>query len=216
MPDPTSQLPTTTGDARLAGAALLAAAAASVALMAHHPTNANPTLLPPIHGALLVVLCIHTLGFVYLSAVRGLLRLPVLAGMLAYAVSVFANMGAGLLNGFVTPRLIADGPEAATADILAFAWATDQSLAVMAVFAAGAASFLWGLDFMRDAQVRSKLIGGAGILLGVLPSTLLLTGVLEMDVFGAFISYSLQSAWAVLVGWLLVTGRARRTSPAPS
>lgn len=213
MSDSTVSRRSETGDARIAGAALLAAAAASIALMAHHPTNANPTLLPPIHGALLVVLCVHTLGFLYLCATRGFLRLPVLAGMVAYAVSVFANMGAGLLNGFVTPRLLADGPQIATPEIMAFAWASDQSLAVMAVFGAGVASVLWGLDFLRDGTSRSRLIGFAGIVAGIVPSALLLAGVFEMDVVGAFVSYSIQSAWAVLVGWLLVTGRAGRPSP---
>lgn len=205
-----------TGDSRLAGAALLAAAAASIVLMAHHPTNASPTLLPPVHGALLVVLCVHTLGLLYLCAARGFLRLPVLAGVIGYGVSLFGNMGAGLLNGFVTPRLLAQGPQIASPDILAFAWAADQSLATMAVFGAGAASILWGLDFLRDASKQSRLVGLAGILAGVVPSGLLLAGIIEMDVVGAFVSYSIQSAWAVLVGWLLLTGRAGRPDSSAS
>lgn len=201
-----------TRHARVAGAALLAASAASIALMAHHPTNANPALLPPIHGALLGILCLHTLGFLYLCAIRGWMRLPILAGMTVYAVSVFGNMGAGLLNGFVTPRLLAEGPQIATPELLAFAWAANQSLGTMAVFAAGAASIFWGLDFLRDASGRSRLIGWAGIVGGLAPSSLLITGVLELDVFGAFVSYSAQFAWASLVGWLLVTGKAGRSA----
>lgn len=199
------------GQARIAGAALLAAAVAAVALMAHHPTNANPQLLPLVHGALLTALCVQALGLLYLCALRGFLQAPILAGLVAYSVSMFANMGAGLMNGFVTPRILADGPQIATPEILSFAWAINQSLAMTAVFAAGAASLLWGMDLVRDASARVRLVGSAGVLAGAAPPLLLTMGLIEMDVPGAIIFYSTQSAWALLVGWLLVTGKAGRS-----
>lgn len=208
MPLPTKPQSSRTVEDRIAGAALLTEAGATVFVMAHHPTNAEMASLPPVHATLLVLSCLTTLGFLHLCATRGFSRLAILAGLVGYAVAFFGNLGAGLINGLITPSLLEQGAGIATPDVMAFAWASNQTLATMAVFGAGAAFVLWGLDLLRGPSIRTRALGLAGIAAGVIPSGLLLTGLIEMDIKGAMLSYAIHAAWAALVGLNFLVGQA--------
>ena len=187
---------------RAAGFALIAAAAGTVLAMAHHPTGAHGGAIGGIvHGAMIALLALGTFGFAHISRRRGLGRPAVLAGLAAYGVALFGHAGAATINGFIVPALAARG-EAVGHDLYLFAWAANQALARLGVFAAGAAFILWGVDLLRSRP----WLGGAGIVAGAAPSAALLAGALEMNVAGAFIVYASHAAWTALLGVYLIRG----------
>ena len=186
---------------RIAGAALIAGAAGSVLAMAHHPTGAHGGPLGPIvHGAMILLLGAMAFGFLTFCLRRGPARPAILAGLLAYGVSLFAHVGAATINGFVVPALAARGAGAVDHDIFLLAWESNQALARLGVAATGLAFIFWSVDFLRRPGVEPRLIGALGLLAGAVPIALLAAGAIRMDVAGAFIVYAAHAAWAALVG----------------
>lgn len=196
---------------RLAGAALVAAAAASVLAMAHHPSSAHGGPLGGIvHGAMIVLLALQVFGFTHFARRRGLARPANLAGLVAYGISLFGHVAAATINGFVVPAIAARGPGAVSHDIFLFAWEANQAFAALGVYATGAAFLLWSLDLLRRDAGWSRLIGLAGIAAGAVPAALLASGAIRLNVGGAFTVYAIHAAWAALVGFKLLreAGRA--------
>ena len=200
---------------RLAGAALVSAAAVTVLAMAHHPTGAHGGggLNGLVHGVMIVVLALLAFGFVHFARLRGLSEAPVLAGLVAYGMSLFAHIGAATINGFVVPAIAARGPVAALHDIFLFAWETNQALAKLGVYATGAAFILWSIDLLRQGGLWLRLVALAGLAAGALPAVLLASGTIQMNVGGALILYAIHAAWAALVGVTLIRG-LRQEQPA--
>lgn len=193
---------------RLAGGLLIAAAAGSVAAMAHHPSSAHATALgAAVHGTMIVLLATMAFGFTHLALRRGVTRPAVLAGLIAYAFSLFPHAGAATINGFVVPALAARGPAAAGQDIFLFAWEMNQALARIGVYATGAAFIFWSIDFLRRGPSETRAIGVAGLAAGAIPAILLMAGAVRMDLHGAFAVYASHAAWAALVGLHLVRRR---------
>ena len=192
---------------RTAGLFLIGPAAASVVAMAHHPSGAHAGGLGGlVHGTMIVLLALMAFGFLHFARRCGLGRPPVLAGLVAYAISLFAHVGAATINGFVVPALAARGPGAVGHDVLLLAWEANQALARLGVFATGAAFLLWSADLQRAPGGERRLIGLAGMAAGGLPAVLLAGGWIRMDVAGAFAVYAAHAAWAALVGLHLMRG----------
>lgn len=191
---------------RPTGIALCIAAAATVLAMAHHPRSLQGMSGSGdfVHGAMIVLLAIVATGLFYFSQRRGMGRLWILAGVVAYAISLAAHIGAGTLNGFVAPALAARGPDAVGHDAFLLVWETNQSLARIGVYATGAAYMAWSYDFVRRPGTMNRLTGVAGLLCGLLPAALLPAGVVSMDVHGALAIYAVHAAWVVLVGVQLI------------
>lgn len=190
---------------RIAGGALIAGAAASMIAMAHHPTVAHDGALAGIvHGAMIAVLMANGFGFAHFALRRGAGRPAILAGLVAYLVSLFAHLGSATINGFAVPALAARGIE--NHDLFLLAWETTQALAELGVFATAAAYALWALDFLRRPGAGAKAIGGLGLLAGLVPAALLAGGAIRMDVAGAFLAYAAFGAWSALVGLHLARG----------
>jgi hypothetical protein len=194
------------GGDRIAGAALAAAALVSVVAMAHHPTSAHGGggLNGLVHGVMIILVALLAFGFVHFARGRGLDRPSVLAGLIAYGISVFAHVGAATINGFVVPALAGRGT--VSHDILLFAWETNQALAGLGVYATGAAFILWSIDLIRREPGWLRLVGLAGLVAGALPGALLAGGVIRMDVSGAMFVYAVHAVWAALVGVSLMRG----------
>jgi hypothetical protein len=191
---------------RIAGGALIGAAALSVLAMAHHPTGADAGALGPIvHGTMIAVLMVTAFGFAHFALRRGLGRPAILAGAIAYAVSVVVTIGAATINGFVVTALAARG--VANRDLFLFAWEANQALAAIGVFATAAAFAGWSLDFLRRPGLEAKAIGALGLAAGPGVAALLATGAIRMDVAGAGIAYAAFALWGVLVGQHLVRGK---------
>lgn len=193
-------------DDRIAGSALLATAALSIVAMAHHPTSAQARSLTGIvHGALLLLVVSMAFGFAHVARRRGIGRPSILAGLIAYGISVVANIGAGLINGFIVPTLAARGDIGR--DVFLFAWEANQALATLGVVATGVAFVFWSFDFLGRRTVPANVIGVCGLLAGIVPMSLLLGGWIDMNVAGAFAIYGAHAAWAGLVGLYTLRGR---------
>lgn len=198
---------------RLAGAALMSAAAASAFTMAHHPSGAHGGALSQIvHGAMIGLLALQTFGFGHFAVRRGLSRPAILAGLVAFAISLFGHVGAATINGFVVPAIAARGSGAVSHDIFLFAWESNQALARLGVFATGAAFALWSLDFLRREGLFPRAIGLLGLAAGIMPAALLAAGAIRMNVSGAFLAYAIHGAWAALVGLWLIRDGAEATT----
>lgn len=195
---------------RLAGAALIAAAAASVLTMAHHPSGAHGGALGGlVHGAMIALLALQLFGFAHVALGRGLGRPLILAGLVAYGISLFGHVAAAMINGFVVPAVAARGPGVVSHDIFLFAWEANQAFARLGVYATGAAFVLWSFDFLRRGGAGARLVGAAGLVSGVAPAALLTSGAIRMNVGGALIVYAIHAAWAALVGVMLIREAGR-------
>ncbi len=93
-------------------------------------------------------------------------------------------------------------------DILLLCWTANQTLAWLGVVTAGAAYLFWSLDLLRGPRPAARLVGVAGLAAGALPTILLVTGVLSLNVTGAAILYAGQVAWGALVGLLMLAEAA--------
>lgn len=202
---------------RIAGAALAAAALVSVVAMAHHPTRAHGSggLNGLVHGVMLVLIALLAFGFAHFARRRGLDRPAVLAGLVAYAMSLFAHAGAATINGFVVPAMAGRGDGAVSHDIFLFAWETNQALAALGVYATGAAFILWSLDLVRRDRGLPRLVGLAGLAAGAVPAALLAGGAIRMDMSGALLVYAVHAGWAALVGVMLIRA-AGEGAPEPA
>jgi hypothetical protein len=184
---------------RIAGSALIGAAALSVLAMAHHPASANAGPIGPIvHGTMIAAAAILAFGFAHFARRRGLARPEILAGLVAYAIGLGVTIGAATINGFVVPALA--GRAIADRNVFLLAWEANQALARIGVFATGAAFALWALDFLRRPGFEAKAIGASGLAAGLVPPALLALGATDMHVAGAFIAYAAFAAWSVAVG----------------
>lgn len=187
---------------RAAGIVLIAAAAASMLAMAHHPTSLHAgAMIGIVHGVMILVVGAMLYGFCHFARRRGLERPAVLAGLAAYGIGAAANVGAATINGFVAPALAGHG-STLHHDLFAFAWAANQALAGLGVAAVGAAYALWSVDLLRT----NRLLAALGLLAGGLPAVLLVGGWIDMHLQAAIAVYAGQALWAVLVGWLMLRG----------
>jgi hypothetical protein len=193
---------------RIAGGALIAGALLSVLTMAHHPDHIDPGgLVGIVHGAMLVLMTVTAFGFAHFALRRGVARPAILAGLIAYLVSLVAHIGAGTINGFVVPALAAHGAALSGHDVFLLAWESNQALARLGVFATAAAFTFWSIDFLRRPGLEPKAIGGIGLAAGLVPAALLATGAINMHVAGAFAAYAAFAVWGTLVGLHMIRAR---------
>jgi len=192
---------------RTAGAVLIVAAAGTVVAMGHHPSSAHSGGLGGlVHGAMVALAAMLGFGFTQFARRRSLDRPAILAGLVAYAIGLFAHVAAATINGFVVPALAGRGAGAVGHDIFLLAWESNQALARLGVFAAGAAFILWSIDLLRRGGRATRLVGGAGLVAGAAPAILIAAGLLTMDVAGAAAVYAAHAAWSILVGVQLARG----------
>ena len=193
---------------RIAGGILAAASLASVVMMHHHPSSAHDLAMGQfVHGAMIAIVGLTALGLVQFARVLGLDRLSVLAGLIAYGIALFGDIGAATINGFVVTNLVAHGVD--DHDLFRLAWEANQALARLGVVATGAAFLLWSVTLLRRGGWAGKALGVLGVLAGALPMALLGTGILSMNLFGAILIYAGQALWMALAGLYLWSGRMR-------
>jgi hypothetical protein len=196
------------GADRIGGGALIAGSLLSVFVMAHHPDHIDPNgLVGLVHGAMIALMSVIAFGFAHFALRRGVARLAILAGLVAYFVGLVADFGAGTTNGFIVPALAAHGAALSGRDVFLLAWEANQALARLGVFATAAAFTFWSIDFLRRPGLEAKVVGGLGLLAGLVPAGLLVTGATDMHVAGAFIAYAAFALWGTIVGLHIVRGR---------
>jgi hypothetical protein len=200
---------------RIAGAAMIGAALLSMLAMAHHPTHVDSSgLVEFVHAAMMVLSAVMACGFAHFALRRGFARPAILAGLVAYAIALFAGIGAATINGFVVPALAHHGDALGGRDVFLLAWEGNQALARLGVFATAAAYALWSIDFLRRPGIEPRLIGGFGLAAGLVPAALLASGALDMRVAGAMLVYAASASWAIAVGQHLARGRLGEDAPA--
>ena len=204
---------TRNGD-RVAGIALIGAAALSMLAMAHHPASRDAgAMIGIVHGVMILVIGVMAWGFAHFARRRGLERPTVLAGLVAYGIGAVANVGAGTINGFIVPALAAHAPPV-SGDLFVLAWEANQALAKLGVVAIGIAYALWSLNLWR----QSTALALSGLLAGGIPAALLIGGWIDMHLHAAIPVYAAQALWAALLGWHLQSGGlsngARNPAPA--
>ncbi|MCW3846078.1 hypothetical protein OF829_02435 [Sphingomonas sp. LB-2] len=193
---------------RIAGGILVAASLASVLMMTHHPSDAHDYAMGQfVHGAMITIVGAMTLGLIQFARVLGLDRLTVLAGLIAYGIALFGDVGAAVIDGFVVTNLVARGVE--DRDVFALAWEANQALARLGVVATGVAFMLWSIRPVTRGGWAGKAIGALGIVAGLAPMVLLGTGLMNMHLHGAILIYGGQAAWMALAGLYLWSGRMR-------
>jgi hypothetical protein len=189
---------------RVAGWALVGAAAASVLAMSHHPTSAHAGgLNTAVHAMLIALAGVGAYGFLHWSRLRGLDRPAVAAGLVAYSIALFGGIGAATINGFVMTALVHEG--GAGKPVHLFAWEANQALALLGAYATAAAYALWSVDLMSRGPGRAeRLVGMAGIVVALVPAALLAGSLIRMNVGGALLVYASQWGWMALVGLLML------------
>jgi hypothetical protein len=191
---------------RVAGAVLVLASLASMLVMAHHPSDAHQMVMGQlVHGAMIAIVGLTALGLVHFARRLGLDRLTVLAGLIAYGIAVFGDIGAATVNGFVVTNLVAHG--VTDHAMFAFAWEANQALARLGVVATGAAFVLWSIGLMAHAGWFGRALGGLGMVAGVVPAVLLVSGVMTMHLHSAILIYAGQALWLALAGLYLWSGK---------
>ena len=192
---------------RTAGVMMIASAVAVVAAMGHHPSSAHGGgLAGSVHGLMIALLLVLTWGFLTFAKGRGESRPLIVAGLIAYAVSVFAHVGAATINGFVVPALASPQTPPVSHDIFRLAWESNQALAKLGVYLTSAAYLLWSLELLRERSSGARITGLLGLVAGAVPMVLLAAGLVRMDVAGAFLIYAVHVAWAALVGAMMWRG----------
>jgi drug/metabolite transporter (DMT)-like permease len=193
---------------RTAGGALIVAGVGVAMMMAHHPVAVHDAGERArnafVHGALIALLGMASWGFAHMAVRRGLDRPAPLAGLIAWSIALFANIGAATINGFATPAIAARGNIGP--DVFAFAWELNQALARLAVVATGLAYLLWAHGWMLRPSWWPRLVGVHGVIFGLVPIILLATG-MSMNVAGATTIYSMHALWMALAGLYLWSGR---------
>jgi hypothetical protein len=141
-------------------------------------------------------------GFVAFARARGL-STPVIAGVIAYAISAGAHFGAATINGFAVPAM-ANWPKGPPGhDVFLLAWQLNQGLANLGIFATGVAYVAWAIALRRS----HPLLAASGALAGIVPAALLAAGVITLDVHGALLAYGLHGLWALAIGVTMWRGR---------
>lgn len=186
----------------VAGIVLIAAGLLSIFAMGHHPvgTHATGGVGDYVHGAMITLAAALFFGFALFARKRGTGRPLILAGLVAYAVSLAAHIGAATINGAIVPALAARTGSAIDQDIALLCWEANQALARMGVYATGAAYTLWSVDLILRGPMANRLVGVAGLLAGIGPMVAIASGSVSMDLAGAMAIYAVHALWAALVG----------------
>jgi hypothetical protein len=165
-----------------------------------------------IHGILIALLFVQTAGFFGLSLRLGLGRPTVALAMTSWLLGALAMTGAGVINGFAlgifAGRYGHAGPEQAAAIGAAFnmAGSIAATWAVIGAVASSAAVACWSLRLVRLAGAQ-RVIGAAGLLLGLVTAGMLISGHLVLNVHGFILLVLSQSVWTVAVGVQMGRGR---------
>lgn len=205
-------------DARPAGVAMAASSAAGLFLMLHHPTSFDGTddgrfltdmANGVVHGGMIAVLLGLAVGVDALTRRLEPVTASTAAGRIIFTTGIGAEIGAGLVNGFVMEGVAASIPagEAQTAAMTSL-WMLNQALATMGIVGIGVGSGLLALQMARGGWLmRVAAAVGLAMAIGALVWAIAGDGTLEL--VPAVVSMVITSIWSILVGAALV-GRDRK------
>ena len=214
--------PVTPGATRLAAVVLIVAPILEMAAMAHHPSisshdvtevakqlRALAALSAEVHGALIALLFAALLAVMQFARGRGLARGSVSCGLMLYAAGVILMTPAGLVDGFIVPRVTLAVPGMAPADpalvaqFAAFAMLFNQAFAKCGAVLTSAGIAAFSLDLVRGV-LPERVLGFFGLASGLACALAVGTGALPLNLHGMSLVLWLQALWMIGAGALLL------------
>jgi hypothetical protein len=212
---------------RVAGILLIAATLLSVLAMAHHPTLTAPDITAAlqqlkeladlsawVHGILIGLMLLIYWCLTEYSLRRGVGKPLVRAGLIFYGAGVVAMIGAATVSGWLTARVGGLVPNPGEQDLhllailINFSGSMNRILANLGAVAMSAGILAWSIGLLHD-RGWTRAVGGLGLLAGLAPAVLLITGGMRLDVHGMLRVVLIQGAWNVAIGMLLAAGGLR-------
>jgi hypothetical protein len=211
--------------ARLAGIGLIAATLLSVLAMAHHPTLTAPDITTAlqqlkeladlsawVHGILIGLMLLIFWCLTEYSLRRGVEKPLVRAGLIFYGAGVVAMIGAATVSGWLTARVGTLVPNPGDQDLhllailINFSGSMNHVLANLGAVAMSAGILAWSVGLLHD-QGWARAVGALGVLAGLAPALLLITGSMHLDVHGMMLVVLIQGIWNITLGVLLFQRR---------
>ena len=192
--------------------------------MAGHPTGggkamdmvrelaANGGFNALVHGFLIGVYLLLTLGFWGFSDWLGSDRPAVRGGIIAYAAGAFAAVAAAIQSGFVGRTLAFNyldaKPEEVNSIVAAFRVSGAQNYAWgrMWMIAISAAILLWSIEMVRR-DGSAKYLGWFGLIVGVAGFIGIPSGLIPLTVIALIGLILAQTAWSIGAGVLMIRSR---------
>jgi hypothetical protein len=197
------------------GILLMVSAVAAIFLMFHHPSHFHSSNLNAlIHGGMIAVILVATLGVTFLAISQEMRRPFVLAALLLYGVGSIFNILAALINGFVVPQWLAQATGPNIEDIQSLAWIINQNAGRLAVYTHGLGILSFGIHLLLNATTRlGRLISLVSLLIGSFTPLVLVLHDNRLTVHTALIIYSLESLWLMAISLMLIWTRSSNSEP---
>ena len=166
-----------------------------------------------VHGILMALYLLLVSGFVGFSRVIGIDKPLVSLAIVADAFGAVAMMSAAVINGFALGLFaeryaaIRPGQYISVAASINVLGSLSGSWAVVGAVATSTATLLWSAELVKLHNAW-RMIGLAGIVIGMATSVLLVAGLLILNVHGFLLLVMSQALWTVAVGTQMV--RAER------
>lgn len=200
-------------DSRPAGLALAASAGAGLFLMLHHPTSFDGTdderLLADmangvVHGGMIAVLLAMAVGVDALTRRLGPVTASTAAGRIIFTSGVAAEIGAGLVNGFVMEGVLASTPAGeGQAAVMASLWTLNQALAVLGIVGIGIGAGVLAIQMVRGSRLM-RAASAVGMAMAIGAPAWALAGDGTLELVPAVVSMVMVSIWSLLVGVALL------------
>jgi hypothetical protein len=197
------------------GILLMVSAVAAIFLMFHHPSHFHSSNLNAlIHGGMIAVILVATLGVTFLAISQEMRRPFILAALLLYGVGSIFNILAALINGFVVPQWLAQATGPNIEDIQSLAWIINQNAGRLAVYTHGLGILSFGIHLLLNATTRlGRLISLVSLLIGSFTPLVLVLRDNRLTVHTALIIYSLESFWLMAISLMLIWTRSSNSEP---
>ena len=153
-----------------------------------------------VHGSLMALFALQTVGFYYFSAGLGFQRPAALAGFVAYAAGALTMVIPATLDGFVTPDLmeecaLASGCGAGQDAVIALIAAAIQDFTKIALAATALATLCWGSALIRRPGRVQRAAGFAGLACALAPLTLLALSRIHLGPSNLAVIIAAQLVW---------------------
>ncbi len=215
----------------VAAALLAVPALLTLVLLLHHPAlhgrhgvadvAAGVQAIAPmtrfVHGSIVAMFALQTLGFLRFSASLGWRRPAVGAAFLAYGAGVVLSVIPAMLDGFVAPDLAAAclgtsaGCGPADGGAFRLVAVMIQAFTKVALVAMSAGTFGWACALLADAGAGRRLAGAGGLVCAVVPVAILLRSDVYLRPGNLAGMFAAQVVWTLLAA-AVVAGRPRAAS----
>jgi hypothetical protein len=192
------------------GILLMVSGAVAIFLMSHHPTHFHSSNLNAlVHGGMIAVILVSTLGVTFLAIAQGIKRPFVLAALQLYGIGSIFNILAALINGFVIPQWLSQATVPNIEDIQSLAWIINQNAGRLAIYTHGLGILSFGIHLLLNAPTRlGRSISVVSFLIGSFTPLVLVLHDNHLTVHTALVVYSLESIWLIAISLTLIWTRS--------